>query len=282
MITDQETNVVFVADTLKGKFPSVYGGLKSILEHHGIPLRIIPGTKDIWCRDYMPIQVSEEKFVQFRYKPDYLSGKYRRLRADGEIGLGLPWLRGYRCSEIVLDGGNVVKWSDGVILTEKVLTENPGWGRGKLLAELRRLLEVDRVILIPSEPGDLTGHADGIVRFVDGARVIVNDYRRVDRIFGSTLERILKDVGLNLTKVPYRPRAGRYLNMPPATGNYINFLQVSRLIVLPVHGLPEDGRTIRTVADAYEGVQICPLEASALAEEGGVHNCITWCVAQKE
>ena len=56
------------------------------LEHHGIPLRTIPGTQDIWCRDYMPIQVAEDRFVQFRYAPDYLGGQYRHLRADGRSG----------------------------------------------------------------------------------------------------------------------------------------------------------------------------------------------------
>ena len=58
MIADRDTNVVFVADTLERRFPDVYRGLASILGEHGIPLRTIPGTRDVWCRDYMPIQVS--------------------------------------------------------------------------------------------------------------------------------------------------------------------------------------------------------------------------------
>ena len=49
MIADHETNVVHVADTLERRFPSVYGGLKTILEQHGVPLRTIPGTRDVWC-----------------------------------------------------------------------------------------------------------------------------------------------------------------------------------------------------------------------------------------
>ena len=93
MIADYETNVVYVADTLERRFPDVFQGLKLNLESRGIPLRVIPGTLDIWCRDYMPIQVAEQRFVQFRYAPDYLTGKYRRLRADGEIGPKLPWFK---------------------------------------------------------------------------------------------------------------------------------------------------------------------------------------------
>ena len=75
MIAEQETNVVFVADTLEREFPAVYFGLKDILGGHDIPLRTIPGTRSIWCRDYLPIQVSEDRFIQFRYTPDYLAGK---------------------------------------------------------------------------------------------------------------------------------------------------------------------------------------------------------------
>jgi agmatine deiminase len=90
MIADSEKNVVYVADTLEARIPQVYRGLKPILQSHGIPLGIIPGTRDIWCRDYMPIQVAKDRFVQFRYAPDYLTGKYRHLRVDGEIGPTLP------------------------------------------------------------------------------------------------------------------------------------------------------------------------------------------------
>jgi hypothetical protein len=109
MIADSETNVVYVADTLELKFPAVYQGLKTILESHGIPLGVIPGTRDIWCRDYMPVHVTKQQFGQFRYAPDYLTGKYRHLRADGEIGPNLPLVKNCVRSEIVLDGGNVVK-----------------------------------------------------------------------------------------------------------------------------------------------------------------------------
>ena len=82
-------------------------------------LRTIQGTLDVWCRDYMPIQVSVDRFVQFRYAPDYLTGKFRHLRADGEIGPTLPWVQNCVRSEIVLDGGNVVAWEDRAIVTDK-------------------------------------------------------------------------------------------------------------------------------------------------------------------
>src|SRR4051794_16390251 len=118
MIEDHETNVVFVADSLERGFPAVYSGLEDILGRHGIPLRTIPGTRSVWCRDYMPAHVSEDRFVQFRYAPEYLTGKYRRLRADGPIGPGLPLVKNCESSDIVLDGGNLVAWKDKVVVCD--------------------------------------------------------------------------------------------------------------------------------------------------------------------
>ena len=68
-------------------------GLEEILGRDDIPLLTIPGTRSIWCRDDLPIQVSEGRFVQFRYAPDYLTGKHRYLRADGKFGPTLPFIK---------------------------------------------------------------------------------------------------------------------------------------------------------------------------------------------
>jgi len=55
MIPDDQTDMVFISDRLEEKYPALVDGLRRILTDHDIPLRTIEGTKDIWCRDYMPI-----------------------------------------------------------------------------------------------------------------------------------------------------------------------------------------------------------------------------------
>lgn len=276
MIADHETNVVYVADTLEKKFPDVYRGLASILGGHAIPLRTIPGTHAVWCRDYMPIQVARDRFVQFRYAPDYLGGRYKSLRADGEIGPTLTFTTNCERTEIVLDGGNVVKWSDKVILTEKIFSENPLWGRKELVAELERLLEVERLIFVPSEPGDVTGHSDGVVRFMDGGSVVMNDYGRIDRGYGRNLLRRLRGAGMDVLKIAYQPGPGSSEGMPSAVGNYINFLQVGSVVVVPTYNLPEDELVQATLEMAYPGSTIIGLACRDLAKCGGVLNCTTW------
>jgi agmatine/peptidylarginine deiminase len=60
-----------------------------------------------------------------------------------------------------------------VILTDKVVVENPSLSKAKLLSELRELFEIETIIIIPRDPLDFTGHADGMVRFVDEDTVLI-------------------------------------------------------------------------------------------------------------
>ena len=94
-------------------------------------------------------------------------------------------------STIVIDGGNIVADSSHVVMTEKVLKENRKHKPNDLCVELKSILEVDKVILIPEEEGDLFGHSDGMIRFVGEGHVVVNDYRKVDPRLGRLLRRVL-------------------------------------------------------------------------------------------
>lgn len=278
MIVDHEANVVYVADTLERKFSDVHSGLRTILERHGIPLRVIPGTKDIWCRDYMPIQVAEDRFVQFRYKPDYLGGRYKSLRRDGEIGPTMPFVRSCERSEIVLDGGNVVRWNDAAILTDKIYAENPRWGRKGLEEELRQVLGAHRLIVIPKEPEDVVGHSDGVVRFLDGGTVLVNAYRNVDETYRRLLHWRLSAAGMRIVELPYEPVGGAPRDIPSAVGNYLNFLHVGTVIVFPTYGKEADEKARGILRTTFLGFHLLTLESRRLAAEGGVLNCICWTV----
>lgn len=74
MITDKETNAVYFSDLLhsKDEFKGTYVQIKAILDRHKIKCKFLTKTEDIWCRDYMPIQVRENKLLQFRYESSYL------------------------------------------------------------------------------------------------------------------------------------------------------------------------------------------------------------------
>ena len=81
MITDNLTNAVYFSSLLPEKCLVLNAHITEALQKRGIVYGYLPGTKDIWCRDYMPIQIEREHFVQYKYTPDYLQDKNRRRPA---------------------------------------------------------------------------------------------------------------------------------------------------------------------------------------------------------
>jgi agmatine deiminase len=108
MITDSEANVVYISDLLEHRYAVLVDGLHGILSEHGISLRIIRGTKDYWCKDFLPVSVAAGQFVQFRYAPDYLKGYEHLITRPSDIE-PIPEVENCQQSGIVLDGGNVVR-----------------------------------------------------------------------------------------------------------------------------------------------------------------------------
>ncbi len=281
MIPDYRTDRVYFSDLLPRRYPLVARRLLLLLNQHGVATGCIPGTRDIWCRDYMPIQLDSGRFVQFDYAPDYLRDEYKHLITPPNVARAV--LPDHVCEScpIVLDDGNVVRWHDHAIVTDKIYPENPGHGRRKLRTELASRLEVAQLTVIPSEPGDVLGHADGVVRFVDERTVVVNDYRRIDAGYRQRLLACLRRAGLNWIELPCYPVDRGDGDIPPATGVYVNFLQTRGLLAVPVFGLPADEYTIGCLGNLFPEVSIVSVPCQELAREGGALNCISWTILAK-
>jgi hypothetical protein len=67
MIADWDTNRLFLSDRLEAGDPQLVASLRSAVD--GAAVEVIPETSDVWCRDYMPVQLSENSFCQFTYQP---------------------------------------------------------------------------------------------------------------------------------------------------------------------------------------------------------------------
>lgn len=276
MIPDWHTDTVYFSGLLPARHPVLWESLSCILVAAGVEPRLLGGTRDIWARDYMPVQAAVDEYVLFRYEPDYLRGHGGLVTPDAARGLVPPGGRLRPC-DIRLDGGNVVAGTDRVVVTDKVYRENPGRERGRLRAELAGVLGAELVV-IPKEPGDVIGHADGVVRFVEDRLVVVNDYRGVDSRYGERLEAALRRHGLAVERIPYFCRDEGHDGIPSAAGCYANFLRVGPLVVVPAYGVPQDELACRTLERLIPGASVVPLECKGLAGEGGVLNCVAWCV----
>lgn len=275
MIAEWDTNHLFVSDRLEGDDPALFASLRSVLK--GVTIEIIPGTSDIWCRDYMPIQLTQNRFFQFVYAPDYLRGHGHLITPPEQCRL--PFMDDYRQQPIVLDGGNVVASATKAVLTEKVYKENPGIERPRLRDRLEELFQAE-CIIIPKEPYDKTGHSDGVVRFVAEDRVLINDYSVVDPGYGERLRTLLEKKGLVVETLPrFEEKGGRRRrDFQSAVGIYINFLRVGDVVVVPAYDRPEDEIAVEKVRRAMPNAVVSQVPCRSLAEKGGVLNCISWTI----
>jgi len=69
MITDSQTNTVYFSNLTPEDFPAEFNELIGIIETAGYKTKLLIETYDYYCRDYMPVQVAEDDFVQFVFRP---------------------------------------------------------------------------------------------------------------------------------------------------------------------------------------------------------------------
>lgn len=285
MISDSRTNTIYLSDLLRTdkKYSETYNDLTKVLSSIGMQIEFLNKTKDIWARDYMPIQVSREKFIEFRFDPDYLQGsgrERRELKTYPDIVCDNMGLRTVK-TDIILDGGNVVKSDNAVILTDKVIKENKRtYDHNELIQRLEVLFETDRIIIIPKDPEDDYGHSDGMVRFIDNDTVLLNwYYRTCDEYFRKSLldpitDKGLKyewlDIGLDIEKVDNYNWA------------YINFLQTEDLILVPKLGFKEDDIAFSQICKFYksyaDGGRVFQVDSRQIVEKEGALNCLSWTI----
>jgi len=254
----------------------------TIQQHTKVRVQFIE-TNDIWCRDFLPIQVDKNKFIQFSLTKDYYPKNLNHLRTDPSPiceKLGIYYIPPvYDGIPIYIDGGNIIRKYNKVILTDKIFKDNKRIPPNQFRKILKNLLEVDQVIIIPKEPGEDSGHSDGMVRFVNKDTVLINDYSTSDtnQRFVKQLYQSLKESGLKIIEVPYKPVYGRINGIQPSTGIYINFLQVKNKIFLPTFDdPPTDTRSISIFQKIFGSGNIIHVPSKELSQLGGVLNCISW------
>jgi agmatine deiminase len=177
MITDSQTNTVYFSNLAPEKFQQQFKELNDIIENTGYKVKFLAETYDYYCRDYMPIQVAEDDFVQFVFRPEtYFEPEEYSNITNPVLAELMNILPQPRYSPLVLDGGNIVKSYSKVIVTDRIFKDN--WYQFKSEEKIITQLENDlrcQVIFVPEYPGELSGHADGLIRFIDEDTVFINE-----------------------------------------------------------------------------------------------------------
>jgi agmatine/peptidylarginine deiminase len=276
MTTDNLTNTVFFSDLLPKKCPILNQHIAKALEENGIHYAYLSETKDIWCRDFMPIQVEEDRFVFFKYTPDYLQDPYYlRLQTDTEKVFHASTnrlehlLQNAITIDLVLDGGNVVKCGNTVIMTEKVFFEN----KDKTRAEVERILKdafQSDILFLPWDRKEIFGHSDGIVHYAGDDRILLTNY---DDFSPYYYNRFRKALEKHFEIIPLKYEAKR---QHARSWAYINFLQVGKLVLVPQLELEEDKQALEQIGNALPDCELIGIPALEAVRRGGALNCISW------
>jgi agmatine deiminase len=274
MISDSQTNFVYLADTLPKKYPEFAKVLIEAFKKQEIDFDFLPHTKDVWAVDYMPVQVSKNKFIQFSYTPDYLMNKkYRNTISDVSLickSLKLETVK----SSLVIDGGNVVRGENYAILTEKIYEENKRLSESQLDSQLVDLLEITKLVIIPWDEDDWLGHSDGTVRRVSETHVLINDIKNKNNKDHQNLISSLEN-----NDFTWEYLASDYCDnshKDDATGLYLNYLETENHLFVPIYNREKDKEALSKLAMCFPTKTIVPVLANDIAKSTGVINCATW------
>lgn len=272
------SQIVYFSALLASRYEKTCKQLTDILNKHNVPFAFLEGTKDVWCRDYMPVQTPSDKLIQFKYDPSYLrDNRYADFRSDVKY---VDKVNGIKpiFSNINLDGGNVVMCGNKAIITDRVFSENPDWDKESLISELSKFLECE-IIIIPAYKSDydFTGHADGMMRFVDCNTVLVNDLEQDFKYMKDAIIKALDQANLKYINFPWFEHKING-NSEHAIGIYLNYLEVGNLIVMPIFGVPgnKDAEALARLKEVFPDKVIETIDYNDIALSGGLLNCTTW------
>lgn len=279
MVNEAISNKLLITDLLLNHHPIIANKIIKTCQEHDIETRIIKSANDFWCRDFMPLQITKNKFVQFVYDPSYYkSKKYSHLKTNVEA-LNYSVAGKIILSDIKLDGGNICYYNNTAIISEKVFRDNPLYTKTKLTSELTNILELDKIIYVPTVPYDITGHSDGMVKFINGDTIFLNDFSKISsKAYLNKLNKALK--GFNVVPMPNEFHRNKLKD--DATGDYINMIVVQELIFLSSYDYPTDEVALRTVQVAFPNHKIIQIKTNDLAAKGGILHCATWNLYEEE
>lgn len=280
MIQDCYCNKVFFSALLEKTSTKTFHGLTEVLDRYNVPWALLEGTKDIWCRDYMPIPVLPNLFVGYKYNPDYLqySAKDKATITDGTA---VCKSLGYDCnsilSSIVIDGGNVVKADGRVIMTSKIFEENPGCDIFSFVNQTQMALGAKMVVL-PWDAEEEFGHSDGICRYIGGDRVLMTNYKDFDPYMAARFRKALEGHFKEVVELSFKAKKPHKYSWA-----YINWLQTEQVLILPKFGIPEDEEALEQVSKLmpeYDG-RIEMVDANDVIIHKGCFNCCSWTIREE-
>ena len=171
-----------------------------------------------------------------------------------------------------LDGGNLIKCRDTdgkdcVIMTTKVLYENPNLSHHEILLELEECLNAE-VILIPWDIEEPYGHADGMVRSVADGKLLLNCYSDFDIKLGKAIRKALGN-RFEILELSYGDK------FREKSWCHLNYLELSDIILVPSCNITSDKLAVEQI-EKLMSKKCIPIQMSEIITHGGALHCISW------
>lgn len=281
---DMKKPIIYTSEYLRttkntaGIAEAIHNALESLQIKH----RELKFTKDYWCRDYMPVMIFEDgTYSKYQYSPDYLveNERYRQYLTNQdevcrELNIFTP-----TNMNIVFDGGNYVRCDNKVLMTDKILMENPQWKLTDLLNHLERSLCAE-VVLLPWDMQDECGHADGMVTYMGDGRVLLNScWKKKSKDFHKRLVKIL-GAHFEVVELDYNCQENK------DSWCYLNYLRLPNAILLPCMSknidCDNDLAAIEIFGKMFPDLSIMPIYSMPLISKGGALHCVTWEYIEKD
>lgn len=308
-VYDWDTNFVYISERLKSFDPDFHERLTSLFNKMEIDYGYLPNTEDIWCRDYMPIQLTKNTFLGFRYEPNYLKNSFhiaqkrdiypysnhidkewnQKTWEDAKTNWKDVWNAVYKeigCpklieTDLILDGGNVVLCENHVILTNKIITENSHFlNESELKKAIKEVFNGREPILIPWKQilDDFYGHSDAFIKF-ENKKGGNKPFILISPLSVQETESqyLLFGDTFYIDKIyPYR-----YKHNKPGFyvfgWSYINYLQVGNKIIIPACGIEVyDSFALERIKELNPDCDVRNIEMRNIIKQGGALHCITW------
>lgn len=271
------TYTIYLSQWLKADYRSVYDALCNALNESHTNHALLPYSQEIWCRDYMPVHIGAGKYVGFVFKPDYLCDKNKNLpfiteqaKACSELDINFAVQ-----IDIVLDGGNYVNCGSKMIMTDKIIMENPNLRLIDLINKLEKAFQKE-LILIPWDMDEPYGHADGMLAYIGNNQVILNNYSQFDKqtyIFAERIHKILNR-HFDIIDLQYKGKLRK------DSWCYLNYLETPEAIILPALSKQMDCDNDCSAKEVFQQIfpnkRILQIYTAPLVRNGGAIHCVTW------
>lgn len=229
---------------------------------------------DIWIRDFSPVIAGNQ--VKFNYLPDYLSvADANYIDNSFENWYRKVGLQYGKKSSLILDGGNIVDNGKGkVVLTDRFLYDNPQLTKAQAKNRLKNLLNAQQVAIIKETPGDATGHADGMLMWVEDNKLLLHDQPV------SVKNKIINELrnafpGVEIVIVPDYYTFEEWGGFSSACNIYVNSLVTNDFIYVPTFNDMHDQEMLNFI-QSHTSKTVVEVPAENVCFMGGSLRCLSW------